>query len=79
MSQEGSQVPFHFAVTDLEAEKSYVGGNSTRDVGWLVAFCTGGKERSLLYPWVWLIYLPFTTLIFMVNVGKYTWIRHGYW
>ena len=28
MSQEGSQVPFHFAVTDLEAEKSYVGENS---------------------------------------------------
>jgi len=24
MSQEGSQVPFHFAVTDLEPEKSYV-------------------------------------------------------
>ena len=36
MSQEGSQVPFHFAVTDLEPEKSYVGGRLS----------SGGKRRE---------------------------------
>ena len=41
MSQEGSQVPFHFAVTDLEPEKSYVGETQEG-----MFFLGGGKPNG---------------------------------